>query len=175
MPNLVNEILLDTLEKEVRDAGSCLVVSFDKLTVAQDQEVREQLREAGVRYVVVKNRLAERAFRAMDLDLRAAFQGKCGVVLAPEDKAIAAARTVREYGRRLKEPPVVVTGGVLEGEAIVGPLAAAIADMPDRQTVRAQIATAVSGPARSLASVVQAVAGGLARCVQARIDKAGGA
>jgi hypothetical protein len=36
------------------------------------------------------------------------------------------------------------------------------------------IATAVSGPARSLASILAAVAGGLARCIQARVDNAGG-
>ena len=41
---------------------------------------------------------------------------------------------------------------------------------PDRQTVNAQIVRALSGPARSLATVVGAVTSGLARCIQARID-----
>ena len=70
-----------------------------------------------------------------------------------------------------KNPPVVVTGGIIEGEALTGAAAAGIADMPDRDTVNAQLATAISGPARSLASIIQAVAGGMARCIQAKIDQ----
>ncbi len=46
--------------------------------------------------------------------------------------------------------------------------------MPDRNTVNTQIVTAISGPARSLATVVNAVSEGLARCIQAKIDKAEG-
>ena len=91
MPSLVNKILLDELSAEFKDMGSCVVMSFDKLDVAQDEAVRTALREAGLRYRVVKNRLAVRAFDSMDLDLSQAFTGKCGVIVAPEEKAIAAA------------------------------------------------------------------------------------
>lgn len=177
MPNIVNEMLYSELEQDFRDMGSCIVLSFDKLTVAQDEGLRKELRDAGVHYKVVKNRLATRALQSVaSLDLTEAFQGKCGVVVAPEEKAISAAKIVREVMKtHRKAPPVRVTGGVIEGEAIVGAQAEFIADMPDRPTVNTQIATAISGPARSLATVVNAVGAGLARCIQAKIDKAAGA
>ena len=146
MPSLVNKILLDELSAEFKDMGSCVVMSFDKLDVAQDEAVRTALRDAGLRYRVVKNRLAVRAFDSMDLDLSQAFTGKCGVIVAPEEKAIAAARLVRETLARRRTPPLVTTGGVIEGQVIVGPKASTIADMPDRETVRTQLATAISGP-----------------------------
>ena len=174
MPNIVNDMLYQELEQDFREMGSCLVLQFDGLTVAQDEGLRQQLREAGVAYKVVKNRLAKRALRsAVDVDLSEAFSGKCGVVFAPEELAISAAKVVREAMRahKKKTPPVRVVGGVIEGEGIAGAMAASIADMPDRDTVRTQIVTAISGPARSLATVVQAVAAGLTRCVQAKIDK----
>lgn len=173
MPNLVNEILLETFKREFASMGSCLVLAFDKLQPHQDLEIRGRLREAGIRYRVVKNRLARRAFADMQLDLGPAFQGKCGVAMADKEGAIKAARLLRDAQKKMKEPPVRVTGGVIEGEAIVGPAAATIADMPDRETVNAQLATAIAGPARSMASILQAVAGGMARCLQARIDQAG--
>lgn len=171
MPNLVNEILLGELEREFESMGSCLVVSFDKLSVECDQEIRRRLGETGVTYRVVKNRLALRALETRNLDLRDAFRGKCGVVFAPEEKAIAAAKAVREVTNKMKPVPVVITGGIIEGQAITGAEAAGIADMPDRNTVHGMIATAVSGPARMLATVVNGLAAGLARCIQARIDQ----
>lgn len=174
MPNLVNQILMKELEEGFEEMGSCLVMSFDTLTVEQDQELRNKLRDAGVQYKVVKNRLAERALEARGLQMGDAFTGKCGVVFAPEEKAIAAAKLVREFAKKIKKPPVVVTGGVIEGVAVHGAEASTIADMPDRDTVNTQIAIAISGPARSLATVTNAVGGGLARCIQAKIDKEGG-
>ena len=175
MPNIVNDMIYQELEQDFRDMGSCIVLQFDGLTVADDEKLRKQLREAGVSYKVVKNRLANRALKsAASIDLSMAFQGKCGVVFAPEEKAISAARLVRDAmrSRKKKGAPVRVAGGVIEGEGITGAMAESIADMPDRPTVNTQIVTAISGPARGLATVVNAVAAGLARCIQAKIDKA---
>ena len=171
MPNVVNEILLQDLEKEFKDAGSCLVVSFDALTVETDQAVRRKFDEMGLRYQVVKNRLAQKALANMDVDLSDAFKGKCGVVFAEEEQAISAAKALQEMMQKAKKSPIKVTGGLIEGEAITGAAAAMIAHMPDKNTVRAMLATAISGPARSLATCVSGLPSGLARVMQANIDK----
>lgn len=180
MPNIVNQFLLKQLEKDFEGMGSCIVLNFDKLTVELTNEIRTELRDAGVDYRVVKNRLAVRAFDKMGLNLTEAFQGKCGVVLADEESAISAAKLVREFSLKarkalsIRTPPLVVTGGVIEGEAITGPAAATIADMPDKDTVRGMMAAAVSGPARGIAGCLAGLPGGLARVLQAKIDKAEG-
>jgi len=176
MPNLVNTILYDDLTQSLGEMGSCLVVSFDKLTVQQAEDIRSQFREAGVSLRVVRNRLAIKAFSSLSYDMSPAFEGKCGVVVAQEEGAIAAAKIVREAVRKVKEAPIVVTGGVIEGEAITGSAAAMIADMPDKDTVRAQLAGAISGVARGIAACLHAGGpAGLARAVQARVDKGEGA
>ena len=173
MPNIVNDILFAELERDFKEAGSCLVLEVDKLTVQQDGDLRNKLREAGVSYRVVKNRLAMQAAKqVLNVDLTSTLKGKCGVVFAPEEGAISAAKLVREAMKPLKKNATVrVIGGIIEGEAIVGDAAATIADMPDRDTVRAQLAMAIAGPARALATVVQGLNSGLARCVQAKLDK----
>lgn len=171
MPNLVNQIVYEDLRREFESMGSCLVIAFDKLQPQQDIALRTSFRNAGIKYRVVKNRLAVKAFADLRLDLKKALVGKCGIALAAEEGAIKAAKLVREYIQAQKQPPVEIVGGVVEGTAYVGADAATIADLPDRQTIRTQLAIAVSGPARSLASVVNAVAGGMARCIQAKIDK----
>ncbi|MGE3172895.1 MAG: 50S ribosomal protein L10 [Planctomycetota bacterium] len=174
MPNLVNEILLAELERDFQQMGSCLVVSFDKLGPQQDSEIRGALRGTGVRYRVVRNRLARKAFGKLDVDMSKALSGKCGVAIAEKEDAITAAKALRDYIQKQKASPIQIVGGVIEGTAYVGDAAAAIADLPDRQTVRSMLAQAVSGPARKMASMLNAVGGGMARCIQARIDQGGG-
>lgn len=172
MPNLINRLLMEEIERDLDGMGSCLVLSFDRLTVAAASDLRTKFREAGVRYRVVKNRLAIKAFEARGLDMADAFEGKCGLVLAPEEGAIGAAKIVREAFRRAKEPPVRVTGGVIEGEPIVGPAARHIADMPDKNTVRSQLLGVLTGLHRGLLTCVQSAGpAGVARVLQARIDK----
>lgn len=173
MPNQVNKILLADLQREFKDMGSCVVVEFGKLQPQQDIEIRGKLREAGVRYRVVRGRLAKKAFAGLDLNLDQALTGRCGVAIAKKEGAIAAARVLRDWIKKTKDAPLQIKGGVVEGAAYTGAAAQSIADLPDRHTVNTQLATAISGPARSLATVVAALAGGMARCLQARIDKAG--
>jgi large subunit ribosomal protein L10 len=170
MPNLVNKILLADLQREFQKMGSCVVVEFGKLLPRQDIEIRGKLRDAGIRYRVVRSRLAMRAFADLKLDLGPAMTGRCGVAIAQKEGAIHAAKILRDWIKKTKDAPLTIKGGVVEGAAYTGPMAAAIADLPDRHTVNTQIVTAISGPARSLASLVSAVAGGLARCIQARVD-----
>lgn len=170
MPNVVNEILLSELQREFKNMGSCVVVEFGKLLPKHDLEIRGKLRAAGIRYRVVRSRLATRAFADLKLDLSAAMKGRCGIAIAQKEGAIQAAKILREWIKKTKDAPLTIKGGVVEGAAYTGASADIIADLPDRNTVNTQIVSAMSGPARSLASLVSAVAGGLARCIQAKVD-----
>src|SRR5690606_42158346 len=163
------------LKGELAKAGSCLLVGMKKMTVAQAEEIRREFRKAGLRYRVVKNRLARVAFAEHRFDLGDTLKGQCGVVFAPQERAIEAAKLLREHYRkqRIKDPPLSVIGAVIEGEVIGRDRAAVVADMPDRKTVQAQLAGAIAAPMRGLAVALAGVAGGLARCVQARVDKEG--
>jgi large subunit ribosomal protein L10 len=172
MPNIVNEILLADLERDFQNMGSCLVVKFEKLKPQHDIEIRGKMREVGVRYRVVRNRLASKALASLKLDLKPALVGRCAIAVAQKEDAISAAKALREYITKTKDAPIQIVGGVIEGTAYVGAAADTIADLPDRATVQTMLAQAVSGPARSLASILNAVAGGMARCIQAKLDKA---
>ena len=113
MPNIVNQYLQNQLEQDFEKMGSCIVLNFDRLTVSLTDEIRNRFREEGVAYRVVKNRLAVRAFDKLGIDMSAAFSGKCGVVLADEEKAISAAKIAREFGQsarralRIRTPPML--------------------------------------------------------------------
>ena len=171
MPNIVNQILLSDLEREFKEMGSCVVVEFGALQPDQDIEIRGQLREAGVRYRVVRNRLAKLAFDGLGLEMGEAMKGRCGIAVAEKEGAIKAAKILRDWIKKTKDAPLTIRGGVVEGTTFTGAAAGTIADLPDRDTVNTQLVTAISGPARSLATLFNAVSSGLARCIQAKIDK----
>ena len=58
--------IVDQIAEEIKDAQSVVLVDHRGLTVAQDTELRKQLREAGVVYKVYKNTLMKRAFEGTD-------------------------------------------------------------------------------------------------------------
>jgi len=171
MPSLVNQILLNELEAEFENMGSCVVLEVGAVQPDQDIALRGKLREAGVKYRVVRSRLASKAFAKMGLDMSEAMKGRTGIAVAEKEGAIAAAKMVRDLIKADKELPIAIKGGIVEGETYVGDQASALADLPDRDTINTKIVSAISGPARSMAGVLHAVAGGLARCIQAKVDK----
>ncbi len=171
MPNIVNESLVKDLEQEFQSMGSCVVVEHGAVGPQQDIDIRTQLREAGVKYRLVRTRLAKRALADISPDLGDSLKGRCGFAIAEEEGAIKAAKILKEWIKKQKEAPIAIRAGLVEGQVYSGDQAEQIAALPDRDTVNTQIVSAISGPARSLASVLNAVAGGLARCIQAKIDK----
>lgn len=171
MPNLINQLSHRELKQAMDSMGSCLIVGFDKLTVEQDQTMRTRFAGSGLDYRVIKNRIARLVFQERSLDPSEVFRGKCGIVLAPHEDAIAAAKLVRSLVQE-KTLALEIRAGVIEGDLLVGAAAAAIADMPDRQAVRAMIAQAVIGPARKLAMALNQVGAGMARGLKARSEQA---
>ncbi len=168
MPNLVGELTIRELDGQIEGMGSCVVLNFDKLTVEQASLLRRRFREESIAFKVVKNRLAMHALKERGFELGERIRGKCGVAFAPEEKAITAAKLIRDFQRENREIKISVLAGVVEGEVIEGDGAKIIADMPDKDTVRAQIAMAISGPARQLVQVLSALPTGLARCLEQR-------
>jgi large subunit ribosomal protein L10 len=171
MPNIVVRHAFAEYGKNIDGMGSCVVLSFDKLTVAQVSQLRNQFREEGISMSVVRNRIAKLALKEAGLEVED-IRGKCGIAFAPEEKAITAAKLVRDFAKANKEATLEILAGVVEGEVIPTAQAATIADMPDKNTVRAQILGCISGPARGLATVLSAVNSGLARCLDQHAEGA---
>src|ERR671927_622762 len=77
---------LDALTEQFKNAKAAMVVGFQKMTVAKDQELRNQLREAGVSYEVVKNTLARKAAAGTPFEQAAEhFKGVTAVALSEGD------------------------------------------------------------------------------------------
>ena len=156
---------LEALAQEFQQATAGMLVGFKKLTVAKDQELRRQLREAGVRYSVVKNTLARKAAEGTPFEQAAEhFKGVTALALAEGDP-VALSKTITKF---VKENPEVFSFkvGVVEGRVVALGDVQAIATLPSKEELISKVLFLVNAQAQRLVTVISAVPRNLAIVVK---------
>ena len=165
MPNAQNIEMLASIKEDLGAANAVWVVDYRGLTVKELQSLRRSVRESGASLKVLKNTLVRIALADANLPtLDDILEGPSAFVFAGADVA-AAAKVVKEFAKTNKK--LEIKGGLMEGQAVSAAEVEAIASLPSREELIAQIAGAISGVARNLAVCVDAVPAGLARAVNA--------
>ena len=164
MPNAQNKETLAKIKEELDGVAAVWVVDYRGLTVKEIQQLRRDIREAGAHMKVYKNTLMGIALSEMGLptmdDLLA---GPSAFVFAETDAA-AAAKAVKEFAKGNQN--LVIKGGVMDGKQYDAAQVEAVASLPSREELIAQIAGAISGVARGLAVTINGVPSGLAQCIK---------
>ncbi len=128
----------------LREAPSTVVVDYRGLNVGEDAELRRKLRAARVEYRVIKNTLVTRAAAEVGLDgLDDVLRGPTAMAFSLEDPT-AAARELTAFAKDHQK--LQVKGGVLEGRVIGADQIKALADLPPREVLLAQVAAAFAAP-----------------------------
>ena len=92
--------IVDEISAVIKDAQSVVVVDYRGLTVAEDTQLRKQLREAGVSYKVYKNTLVSRAVEGTEFEsLKDSLEGPNAFAVSTED-ATAPARVLAEFAKK---------------------------------------------------------------------------
>ena len=154
-------------------ASIALVSEYRGMTAGEATEVRRRLRAVRGELRVAKNTLIRRAikdtaFTALDDKLG----GPVGLILSFADP-VELAKTVtgmRELGDKFK-----LRGGVLDGKPLSGEEIQALAALPPREVVLAQLLGLVMAPATQLVRLLNEPGSALARVVDAIGKKNGDA
>ena len=152
---------LDALAAEFKAADSAMVVSFKNMTVAKDQELRRQLREAGVKYAVVKNTLARKAAAGTSFEQMAdQFKGVTAVAMTSGD-AVGLSKAISKF---TKANPEIFSFkvGLVEGRVLELKEVEAIASLPSRDELISKVLFLINAQAQRLVTVLQAVPRNLA-------------
>src|SRR5947207_5524139 len=147
---------LDALAEQFKNANAAMLVSFQKMTVAKDQELRRQLREAGVTYSVVKNTLARKAAAGTPLEPMAdQFKGVTAVALSTADP-VALSKAISKFS---KANPDIFSFkvGLVEGKVVELKEVESIANLPSREELISKMLFLVNAQAQRLVTVIQAV------------------
>jgi large subunit ribosomal protein L10 len=162
---------LEALAEHFRNAKAAMLVGFQGMTVAKDQELRNQLREAGVSYEVVKNTLARKAAEGTALEpAKDEFKGVTAVALSVEDP-VNLSKAISKFTKA--NPDIFkFKVGIVEGKVVALRDVEAIASLPSRDELISKIMFLVNSQAQRLATVTSAVARNLAIVIdQVRAQK----
>ncbi|HEY8186247.1 MAG TPA: 50S ribosomal protein L10 [Pyrinomonadaceae bacterium] len=152
---------LDALTERFKNAKAAMLVGFQGMTVSKDQELRNQLREAGVTYEVVKNTLARKAAEGTALAQAAdQFKGVTAVALSTQDpvnlsKAIAKFTKANPEIFKFKV-------GIVEGKVVALNDVEAIASLPSKEELISKVMFLINAQAQRLVTVLSAVPRNLA-------------
>ncbi|WP_417822395.1 50S ribosomal protein L10 [Terasakiella sp.] len=147
--------------REVFANSSTVVVShYSGLTVAQMEELRGKMREAGAGFKVTKNRLTRLALADSK------FEGLSDLMTGPtaiaySEDPVAAAKATMEFAK--KNEKLIVLGGSMDENLLDQAGVKALASMPSLDELRGKLVGLLQAPAQKLAAVTQAPAGQLAR------------
>jgi large subunit ribosomal protein L10 len=152
---------LDALTEQFKQAQVAMLVGFQKMTVAKDQELRNQLREVGVSYEVVKNTLARKAAAGTPLEAaQDQFKGVTAVALSTGDP-VALSKAISKF---TKANPDIFTFkvGVVEGKVVELKEVEAIASLPSKEELISKVMFLINCQAQRLVTVISAVPRNLA-------------
>ncbi len=156
---------LDALTEQFRKAQAAMFVGFQNLTVAKDQELRRQLREAGISYEVVKNTLARKAAEGTPFEQAAEHFRGVTAVATSEGDPVTLSKAISKFTKA--NPDIFkFKVGVVEGKVVALRDVEAIASLPSKEELVAKIMFLINAQAQRLVTVISAVPRNLAIVVK---------
>ena len=146
--------------KEIADlldgAQAAVVVDYRGLTVAQDTELRKQLREAGVAYKVYKNTMVRIAAKGTQFEQFDQYLEGPTALAVSKDDATAPARLIAKFAKTA--PKLEFKGGVVEGKLFDAAGMAAVAEVPSREILLGRLFGSMQSPVANFARVIKQIA-----------------
>lgn len=162
--------VVDEVREHFEGADAAILTEYRGLKVKELAELRRSLRQGGGEYKIYKNTLVTLAAKAKGLDeLEPMLTGPTAIAFVKGDAA-AVAKSLRDYSKT--NPLLVIKGGVLGEKIIDAKETNALADLPSREQLLAQLAGALAAPLRNFAGLLQALPRDLAYGLVALRDKA---
>ncbi|MCA1572963.1 MAG: 50S ribosomal protein L10 [Acidobacteria bacterium] len=164
---------LEALTEQFKKAKAAMLVGFQGMTVAKDRELRNQLREVGVSYGVVKNTLARKAAEGTPLEQATdQFKGVTAVALSTGDP-VNLSKAIAKF---TKGNPEIFKfkAGVVEGRVLALKEVEAIASLPSKEELISKVMFLLNCQAQRLVTVLSAVPRNLAIVVKQIGEQKGG-
>lgn len=160
MPNATvlseKQKLVAELVEKIKASSSGVICDYRGITVENDTKLRKQLRKAGVEYTVVKNTLLYRAAEETGFEgLHDLLNGTTSFATSADP--LAAAKILTEYSKSVKGA-FVIKGGYVDGKVIDSAGVEALAAIPSREILLAQVLGGLTATIRGLAVAIKAIA-----------------
>ena len=147
---------VDALAEKLQGATAAVFVDYKGITVAQDTELRNQFRAAGVEYTVVKNTLTRFAANKIGYNqFDELLNGTTSLACTTGDP-IAPARIICEVAKKNKDL-LKIKGGIIEGSVLSAEELNAFGELPSKDALLSQVLGTFLAPITSLAVVLDQI------------------
>ena len=144
------------LAEKIKNSVSGVLVNYQGITVEDDTAMRKALREAGVKYMVVKNSLTGRACDEVGYsEMKQYLTGMTAIAISEND-AVAPAKVLKKYAQKVESFKILA--GYLDGAVIDETVVNELADIPNKETLVAKFLGSIQAPLYGLAYALQAIA-----------------
>ena len=160
----IKKPIVEEISATIKDAQSVVLVDYRGLTVAQDTELRKQLREAGITYKVYKNTMMNFAFKGTDFEALAPYLDGPNAMAVSTTDATAPARILAKFAQTAKQ--LEIKAGVVEGTVYDANGMKAISEIPSREELLSKLLGSIQSPIANFARCMNQLAekGGAAGC-----------
>jgi len=162
------KLIADYVDKLTR-SKAVFLTDYRGLTVSDMETLRAKIREAGGGYSIVKNTLAARALQAAGLPVpEAMLQGPTAISFAYNEAPVVA-KVLEDFAKETKI--LQIKGGVVERKALSPQEVTALANLPPREVILAQLLGLLQQPGNRMAGIINAAGSKLAATVKAYAEK----
>lgn len=165
------QAIVAELKEKLSTSQLAVVIDYKGLTVAEITDLRRRLRTSGAECKVTKNTLMRIAVQDdPNWQPMAEICKESSAFLLLKDDLGGALKAYQDFQRATRKT-LTIRGGAMEGRLLTEADVKAIADLPSKEQLMAQIAGAINGVATKLAVGINEVPASLARALQALADK----
>ena len=152
------QAVVAALTEQLQGAASGVLVDYKGITVAEDTALRVELRQNDVQYGVVKNTLARFAMNNVGLgELDEVLNGTTSLATCDSDP-IAPMRVINKFAKQFNGEKFIIKAGFMDGKVLPLNEVAALAELPSKEVLQAQVLGTMLAPITSLAIVLKAIA-----------------
>ena len=143
------------LAEQLKNSVAGVVVNYQGITVENDTAMRKALREAGVKYVVMKNTMTGRACDMVGYgELKQYLSGMTAIAISENDP-VAAAKVLKTYAEKVESFNILA--GYVDGAVIDANTVNELADIPNKETLIAKLLGSIQSPLYKFAYAIKAV------------------
>ncbi len=151
--------IVNQIKERFQKAQSVVVVHYKGITVEEVTKLRNQFREAGVEYCVLKNKLVDRALDELEIKgLQEHLTGPNAYAFGISD-AVAPAKVIYEFIEKNKKEKdnLSVKGGLLGSEVMDEKALEALSKIPSREVLLARLVGSIHSPVSNLVYCLEAI------------------
>ena len=152
------QAIVAELTDKIKGAASGVLVDYKGITVAEDTALRAECRKNELDYAVVKNTLVRRAIDNVGMnEMDEVLNGTTSMALSNGDP-IAPMRVINKFSKQFNGAKFTIKAGFMDGKVLSLDEIMALAELPSKEALQAQVLGTMLAPISGLAIVLKAIA-----------------